>query len=358
MRTASSTFVPPRSLRAVLLAVLVSLVAAGCGSTYLRKPLQTEDYLIPGRDPGTRLYIRNKFAADKTVFTSDGTVLFVHGATYPAEATFDLRVGGFSWMEYIAARGYDVYLLDIRGYGRSSRPPAMSAPPGANPPFASTEDAVRDVEAAIDFILKRRGIEKVNLIGWSWGTTTTALFTTRHNDKVGRLVLYAPVWTPPPGTPAPPVPTTAYRSITMEAAREQWLRGVPEGKAKDLIPAGWFEAWSKAVLESDPEGARQVPPVVRAPNGTLRDIFGEWMQGRPMYDASRIRVPTLLVKAEWDVITPASMAQGLFRALTQAPAKLYTEIGEGTHTILLEKNRMELFRTVQNFLENRGGNWR
>ena len=43
---------------------------------------------------------------------------------------------GRSWMDFIARRGFDVYLLDLPGYGRSSRPPAMraarSAPPSAS----------------------------------------------------------------------------------------------------------------------------------------------------------------------------------------------------------------------------------
>jgi pimeloyl-ACP methyl ester carboxylesterase len=71
-----------------------------------------------------------------------------------------------------------------------------------------------------------------------------------------------------------------------------------------------------------------------------------------MYDAADIRVPTLLIKAEWDVDTPAYMAQGLFKGLKNAPYKEYVEIAQGTHMLLLEKNRMQLFRSVQSFLDN------
>ena len=45
------------------------------------------------------------------------------------------------------------------------------------------------------------------------------------------------------------------------------------------------------------------------------------------------------------------MAQALFPKLTNAPYKRYVELGEGTHFIFLEKNRMELFREVQLFLD-------
>ena len=78
----------------------------------------------------------------------------MHGATYPSETAFDLPIEGASMMDLIAARGYDVYLVDIRGYGRSTRPPEMSQPPEANQPIVSTEVAVRDFGTAVDHVLQ------------------------------------------------------------------------------------------------------------------------------------------------------------------------------------------------------------
>jgi len=63
-----------------------------------------------------------------------------------------------------------VYLLDVQGYGMSTRPPQMDKPPEENPAFAGAEEAVRDVDAVVEFIRKRRGIERIDLLGWSWGT--------------------------------------------------------------------------------------------------------------------------------------------------------------------------------------------
>ena len=40
----------------------------------------------------------------------------------------------------------------------------------------------------------------------------------------------------------------------------------------------------------------------------------------------------------------------LLRQAYNAPYKRYGEIGEGTHTVFLEKNRMQLFREVEAFL--------
>jgi alpha-beta hydrolase superfamily lysophospholipase len=38
-------------------------------------------------------------------------------------------------MDYMAERGFDVYALDLPGYGRSTRPAAMDLPPQESPPF-------------------------------------------------------------------------------------------------------------------------------------------------------------------------------------------------------------------------------
>ena len=205
----------------------------------------------------------------------------------------------------------------------------------------------------MDFILKRRGVPRIDLLGWSWGTEIMGWYTAQNNDKVNRLVLYAPIWilkSPPNLNPAGGK-LGAYRSITREAARKRWLKGVPEDKVAELIPAGWFEAWADATFASDPQGAKQTPPVVRAPNGVVQDIEEFWAAGKAQYDPADIRVPTFLAHADWDADTPSDMLYAYFAKLTHAPYKRYVEIGEGTHNVMLEKNRMQLFQEVQQFLD-------
>ena len=133
--------------------------------------------MIPAVDPGIQLHVRNKRLEGRESFPAERVVLFVHGATYPSETGFDIDLPGGAWADLVARKGYDVYLVDVRGYGRSTRPAAMDAPAAENPPFATTVDAVKDVSAAVDFILKRRGISKLNLTGWSWGTAIMAGYT-------------------------------------------------------------------------------------------------------------------------------------------------------------------------------------
>ena len=154
--------------------------------------LVMEEFMVSAVDPGISLYVRNKHPQEVKKFPGEKILLYVHGATYPSETAFDLKLNGLSWMDYIARHGYDVYLVDLRGYGKSTRPPEMDKPAADNEPIVRTETAVKDVGAAVDFILKRRGVSKINLLGWSWGTAIMGWYTAQNNDKVNRLVLYAP----------------------------------------------------------------------------------------------------------------------------------------------------------------------
>src|SRR5215813_1077769 len=175
--------------------------------------LVTEEMMVKSPDPGIEIYVRNKRPADMSTFRPERTVLYVHGATYPASTAFDLKLDGMSWMDYIATRGYDVYLLDLRGYGNSTRPKEMSEDPNANPPLVRGDTAVKDIGTVVDFVLARRNIPRVNLLGWSWGTTLMATYTTQNNAKVERLVLYAPSWIRQTASlvQTGPGPTPAYR---------------------------------------------------------------------------------------------------------------------------------------------------
>ncbi len=312
--------------------------------------LVTETFMIPAADAGIQLHVRNKYREGQGQVKGDRAVLFVHGATYPSETGFDIDLPGGSWMEYIARQGYDVYFVDVRGYGRSTRPAAMDAPPADNPPFARTADAVKDVGAAVDFILKRRNIEKLNLLGWSWGTAIMAGYVQDHNDKVEKLVLYAPLWNLK--SPSPVSGTGAYRSVTGDSARQRSIRGIPADKVEDISPKAWADQWWQANQATDPVGAKQQPAVVRAPNGVIQDIGEHWGAGNPTWDPAKIKVPTMLILAEWDQDTPLYMALEVFSKLTNTPDKKLVVLGEGTHAIALEKNRMKLIDEVQDFLND------
>lgn len=342
------------ALTAALAAIIISPIAAAAADPQL----ETRSYTIPSGDPGIDLYIRNKRPAGVQSFGPEKTLLYVHGATYPSETAFDLPIQGVSMMDLIAARGYDVYLVDVRGYGGSTRPPEMSQPPSANKPIVTTDVAARDLGAAVDHILTTRKLSKINVMGWSWGTAIAGTYTSQNNAKVNRLVLYAPLYVFRSDTVVAPAPQAAnapalgaYRLVSKASAKDRWLKDVPEDKKADLIPPGVFEAWADATWATDPESSKQNPPMLRAPNGVIHDVVNYWSKGQPTYDPGKITVPTFLIHAEWDADLPSYQAQDYFKKLTNTPYKRFVELSEGTHTVMMEKNRMQFFREIMGFLD-------
>ena len=95
--------------------VLMGCASLGGGGS----SIVMEEFRVPS-DAGIEVYVRNKRPAGMTQFSAAKTVIYVHGATYPSETAFDLQLDGMSWMDYIAKQGYDVYLLDVRGYGKAT----------------------------------------------------------------------------------------------------------------------------------------------------------------------------------------------------------------------------------------------
>jgi len=316
--------------------------------------IASEDFYIPSAAPGIQLFMRYKYLAGVKATSPDNILLYVHGATYPSETAFDLPIEGMSMMDLFAAAGYDVYLVDVRGYGLSTRPPEMELPAQDNAPIVHTADAVSDFGSAVDEILKRHEVSQINVMGWSWGSSTVGMYTSLNNPKVNRLVLYAPLWLFNKGTALPTGPGAAklgaYRSVSKDSAKARWLKGLTPEQAQGLIPPGVFESWADATWATDPKATTGN---LRAPNGVIDDVMNNWQAGKPMYDPGKITVPTLLIHAEWDVDLPAYQAQGIFSELKNTLYKRYVELGQGTHSVMLEKNRMQFFREIKAFLDER-----
>jgi pimeloyl-ACP methyl ester carboxylesterase len=119
-------------------------------------------------------------------------------------------------MDSIAGARWDVYLIDVRGYGRSTPAPELAQEGAGQGAIVSTETKVHDVGSVVNFILKRRGARKVNLLGWSWGTIVTASYAAAHGDRANSLVLHAlGAWGHASSMPA------AWRANNSQ----KWLRG-------------------------------------------------------------------------------------------------------------------------------------
>jgi pimeloyl-ACP methyl ester carboxylesterase len=315
----------------------------------LNEQIHATDLTVTGVATGAPLHVRRKRRKDLGKAPGERIVLCLHGATYPASGTFDLQLEGLSWMDDLAQAGFDVYALDLAGYGGSASWAPMQQPAEGTAPLLSTADAVADLGGVIEHILRAAEVERLCLLGWSWGSTICGSYAARHPSKVERLVLHAPQWIrQTPSAINLSGPMGAYRTVSAADGVERWIGAVPEACRDAAVPPAWRAAW----VEANFAPAADNPQVksLRAPNGVLKDNSETWASGKPLYDPSTIEAPTLLILGEWDRDTPPYMANAVFSELKKAREKRLVLLGGGTHMLMLEAPRQRLFDETRLFL--------
>jgi pimeloyl-ACP methyl ester carboxylesterase len=322
------------------------------------------DTQIDALDPGIKLFVREKMAEGNKTFTNENIVLFLHGATSPSTCDFDLAYKDYSWADWLVKHGYVVYMLDYRNYGGSTREKAMNEPAANNQPVTRSYLALRDIEAAVNYIKRTRNVRKVSLIGWSWGAMMAGYYASLYSDNVQKLVLYAPLYDFPEHTNLGAgsglqnkrkphefnFALGAYRMTTEAGNTKRWDGEIPvANKDEYRDPAVPVEFW-KQCLATDPTSNTRNPPSLRAPNGVLEDSFYQ-ATGRPLWNAANIYAPTLVIGGNYDTWSFLDDRAGLMRELVHAPVKENVLIKDATHFVIFEKKRFEFFDDVLKFLK-------
>ncbi|WP_261146964.1 alpha/beta fold hydrolase [Streptococcus mitis] len=126
---------------------------------YNRKPETLVRHVIPVLDCDLVVYHRPGN-------TNKGHVIFYHGACGRSQM----------WAhQYDAFEGFDLYFVNVRGQGES--PMKVGLP--------DLEGAVQDVDAILSYFQ----LDKVILVGHSWGGNPLQEYTYRHPERVLALVM-------------------------------------------------------------------------------------------------------------------------------------------------------------------------
>jgi pimeloyl-ACP methyl ester carboxylesterase len=250
----------------------------------------------------------------------NGTILFVHGSSMASQPTFDLQVLGrpnSSAMEYFAQRGFDTWCMDMEGYGRSTKDRGLDA---------TIADGADDLKAGTDYIFKTRNHTGALLVyGISSGALRAALFAQRYPNRVRRLALDAHVWTGE-GSPTlaerrkklPEYLKTKRRPINRGFVRSIFERDHP-GTADDNV----IEAFADQILALDDS----------IPNGTYIDMCNNL----PVVDPTQIKVPTIIMRGEYDGIASFDDLVKFFDKLPN-PDKQFAVMPGIAHASLQQKN--------------------
>jgi pimeloyl-ACP methyl ester carboxylesterase len=313
------------------------------------------------KDQFAQIYVRERVAAKHAQGGAAGVVLFIHGAGTPAEVAFDTPHSDYSWMAYLANAGYDVFSMDMEGYGRSTRPTVMNDPANLataqQAQFAallggSTAASYKgsattmasdwhDIGAVIDYLRKLRRVEKVTLFGWSQGGPRAHGYTAQHPEQVERLVLLAPGYNRNGSATAPAPRPDAVTFNTQNKAEfdANWDRQL--GCPDQFDPAVRAVVWSE-MLASDPVGRTWGTGVRRAPT------VPSWGYNKAVVAANR--TPTLMIAGAHDAQVPPSRVRELYEDLA-SPDKVFIELACSSHNAMWERNHLLMFAASLEWLQ-------
>jgi pimeloyl-ACP methyl ester carboxylesterase len=337
------------------------------GAPALAQETQTRDHsvtvtsmvpVLAGKK--SKLYVRER-ALPSVLRSGAGNkvVLFVHGAGTPAEVSFDVPYQDYSWMGYLAAAGYDVFSVDMTGYGRSARPAPMndkcnlspeqqkgfgvSCPQSYPGALTNIESDWNDISAAVNYIKKLRHVEKLNLIAWSQGGPRAGGWTANHPEQVAKLVLLAPAYNRATKASSPavlPVAGAVFNTQSHDEFTANWDRQAPCPGQVD--PAAAASVWSE-MLKSDPAGAGWTPAVRRA---SIASSSWGWSQEK----VKAMTTPTLMVAGINDKqVNPERVRD--FYADIGSPLKVFIDLGCSSHNAMWEKNHLILFKASLEWLD-------
>lgn len=293
---------------------VAALVLGSCSTPGLPGPdIRGTDHCVQ-RD-GQRIHVWEKTAVDAA--TKRGVLVFIHGATWSSRPDFDLQIRDYSAMDAMARDGWDTFAIDVQGYGQSDDPV------GDN--WSRTADAAKDVAVAIEFICAQRGVDRVSLLGWSWGAQIAGLYANQRPERVARLILFG--FMHQRLFPSRPGPTEKYRTNSADGAKSDFIEGCYEQDVVDFYVAECL----------------RVDPV--SPNGVRVDF----LQHLPLVDPKKLPMPTMLLYGEHEV-RGARLQDGMqFIAELAHPARRLVVLPGGGHAHHLEKNRHRWWRAVLGF---------
>lgn len=258
---------------ALLLVLFMAVTAMSLGTNASADEMNYTQTVCPLERNGTALYLSQTLLSGAQ---PQKQILLVHGVTYSSHE-FDIDYQDYSLVRQLARNGYGVWLLDLAGFGRSE-----AVEDGF---MVDSAYAAEDIHAAAEKIIRETGQERIDILGWSWGTVTVSRFAAMHPEMIGRLVLYAPILC---GIGEYEV-TEPFHHNTWEHAADDFQKR-PDGSFDESVT-------DPAVLEWFCSGCWHYDGE-SSPNGGKREICVD--SSKILIDLTQIRTPTLVICGDQD----------------------------------------------------------
>ena len=263
-----------------------------------------------------------------------GTILFVHGSSMASQPTFDLNVEDrpfSSVMNWFSLKGYDTWCVDMEGYGKSSKHRDI---------LFDISNGADDLNAASEYILKKRDCGPLLVYGISSGALRAAMFAERYPERVSRLALDAFVWT---GEGSPTLEQRRkklpeFLSSKRRPIDEDFVFSIFKRDHPDTVEEKVVLAFAKAIMSLDDS----------MPNGTYIDMCSNL----PLVNPEAIKVPTIIMRGQYDGIASFDDLVKFFIKLPN-PNKQFTVMEGISHASFQQKNYLMVYEILEHFFSKK-----
>ena len=300
----------------LLIAMILGMILNGCVKTAdvqesenaVNEVVQCITREYPLERNGINLHLD---CTTKEGMEPEKNILLIHGVTYSSHE-FDIDYLDYSLVRRLAREGYAVWRLDIAGFGQSGEVEDGFLP--------DSDYAAEDINAAVERIVSETGQDRIDVLGWSWGTVTVSRFAASHPEHVRKLVLYAPILS---GLGEYKVAEDFHHN-TWEHAADDFQRNDSGQLDLEITDPVIIDMFCSSCWRYDGE---------RSPNGGRRDICVS--QSEKLMDLSKITVPTLVICGDKDPYLNYELVNASLQSLPEGSA--LEVIKGGSHVVFLEK---------------------
>lgn len=287
------------------------------------------------------------------------TILLIHGGGSGGISSFDFVPDSKtpSLAEDLFRKNFNVYIMDVRGWEKSTAPAYDSADTSLI--AGACREAATDIDAVVNYIRKKEQVQKVNLFGWATGGHWAGYYTTLHNDKVDHLIVLNTLY----GVKAPwslssafadPADSTRYNNH-IPIYRESSEQAVITSRFS-AIPFPDKRRWtdSGSVIRYALEATSwNEQHTLKVPGGYRRESFN-MAHGYQYWNARGIKRPTLIIRSQYDFWSRPIDVTAFYNDLTNAPLRQTLELPNATHFVFLDKpdhGRDALIAAINDFIK-------
>ena len=237
-------------------------------------------------------------------------ILLVHGLTYSSHE-FDINYEDYSLVRLLARDGYAVWRVDVAGYGRSGQ-----VEDGFQP---DSDYAGEDINAAVEKIVAETGIDKIDVLGWSWGTVTSSRYAVKYPEHLNKLILYAPILS---GLGAYDI-TDAFHYNTWEHAADDFQLDAEGHYDLTITDPVIIELYCSSCWHYDHD---------YSPNGGRRDLCVD--ASEKLIDLDSIQAPTLVICGDKDPYLSFDLVNTALEHLSEGSELVV--IPGASHAVMIE----------------------